>query len=75
MFTDFEAIAPEALRARAEGESLPPTLGALLDRTVERHGDLLALDFFDDGQRLTWRALRAASDVPSPWRWPRLDMT
>lgn len=62
MFTDFEAIAPEALRARAEGESLPPTLGALLDRTVERHGGQLALDFFDDGQRLTWRELRAASD-------------
>ena len=60
MFTDFEVIAPEELRARAEAESLPPTLGALLDRVVERHGSRPALDFFDDGKRLTWLELRAA---------------
>lgn len=62
MYTGFETIAPAALRERAETESLPPTLGALLDRTVERHGDQIALDFFDDGQRLTWRELQRAVD-------------
>lgn len=62
MFAGFEAIEPEELRRRSEAEPLPPTLGALLDRTVERFGDRLALNFFDDGQALTWRELRASVD-------------
>jgi acyl-CoA synthetase (AMP-forming)/AMP-acid ligase II len=62
MFDGFETIEPETLRQRVEAESLPPTMGALLDWTVERFGDREALNFFDDGTSVTWREYRAMVD-------------
>ena len=61
MFTDFEHIEPDALRARLESEARPPTTDALLDRAAARHPEKTALDFFDDGVALTWRAFQAAT--------------
>jgi acyl-CoA synthetase (AMP-forming)/AMP-acid ligase II len=45
-------------RRQIESEPLPPNVAALLDEAAAEVPDQIALDFFEDGERLTYDALR-----------------
>lgn len=45
-------------RARIEAEPLPANLGALLDEAVEEAPDVTVLNFFDEGETITYRELK-----------------
>ncbi|MBV8652527.1 MAG: acyl--CoA ligase [Alphaproteobacteria bacterium] len=45
-------------RRQIESEPLPPNVAALLDEAAAAVPDHIALDFFEDGERLTYDALR-----------------
>ena len=62
MFAEFETVDPEELRRRTEAEISPQTVFGLLARTVERHGDAIGLNFFDDGAALSWREIARATE-------------
>ncbi|MEN2793252.1 class I adenylate-forming enzyme family protein [Sphingomonas oligophenolica] len=46
-------------RAQIEAEPLPENLGALLDEAAAEAPDTVALNFFEDGETLTYRELQA----------------
>ena len=45
-------------RRQIESEPLPPNVAALLDEAAAEVPDKVALDFFEDGERLTYGELR-----------------